>query len=51
MPTSTEAIKLRKQLAIDGINDPFALLADALEQADRLRERVRILEAIVQRQP
>lgn len=47
MAYSTEAKQLRKQLALDGINDPFALLAHALERNAQLQEQVRILTAIV----
>jgi hypothetical protein len=50
MAYSTEAKQLRKQLALDGINDPFALLAEAIERNERLQEKVRMLEAIVCRQ-
>jgi len=39
----------RKQLAQDGINDPFALIAELIERNERLQEQVRILEAIARR--
>jgi len=47
MTASVEVKKLRKQLAQDGIHDPFALLAEALERNAELRERVQRLEALV----
>ena len=44
MPSSTESNQkkirdLRKDLA--GCNDPYALLAEALNEAERLREQLR----------
>lgn len=39
----------RKQLAQDGINDPFTLIAELIERNERLQEQVRVLETIVRR--
>lgn len=39
----------RKQLALDGITDPFVLIAELLERNEQLQEQVRVLETIVRR--
>jgi len=39
----------RKQLAQDGITDPFHLIAQLLERNEELRERVEMLERIARR--
>jgi hypothetical protein len=50
MPTSTEATtirRIRKQLALDGVSDPFAIAAEAMARAERLEAEVRRLNALL----
>ena len=52
MACSTEAQatrhrQIRKQLALDGVSDPFAIAAEALARTERLEAEVRRLTALL----
>ena len=51
MACSTEATikQKRRQLAADGVHDPFVLLAQALQRNEELQAQVEMLQRIVNR--